>query len=95
MLVERGIAAVGSGVEDSLGGVEEFVDQFDVFHHFPVFVFEQGSKVLALGLQLAAVGVVKTGERVDVIVAGGDEVLSMRLGRAVEDAVIKLGLDFL
>lgn len=61
VFVERGVAAVGTGIEDALGGVQYFVDQFDVFHHLPVFVFEQGAEVLARTLELAAIGDVEAG----------------------------------
>lgn len=77
-------------IEHALGRIEHFVDKFGVLHRLPILVFEQRPQMPALILQLPAVGSIKAGKRIPIVITSGNQVFSMRHRRAVEDLFVEL-----
>ncbi len=89
-LVQRRFAAVGTGVQNTFGGLKHLVNQLDVFHGCPMGIGQQFTQQSPFTVDLSAFGRFKANLRIKVSNAIGNQFLKQLNGRALQNLLVQL-----
>lgn len=85
---------MGGGIKHAFSAREDLIDECDLAEAFHMFVPDEATKALAVGLEAPLGWVVQCGVGFDVVIAGGDQKVAVCVGRIAQHLLVELHRQF-